>query len=107
MTTKRSINQSALKQNNIGLVLAEIKRERHIVKSVLSRPWRLSFATVSSICEILEQQGFISMEKMSNSTGGRKPKTIQFLPPARYILALNFSLKETMHIVDLARLCYY
>jgi predicted NBD/HSP70 family sugar kinase len=99
---KKTINQSALKKNNIAQVLKEIKREGSVVKTTLSKRLHLSFATVSSICEILEEEGFITMEELGASTGGRKPVTIKFNPNSRYVITINMSLKETIHIALVA-----
>ncbi|MCF7944396.1 MAG: ROK family transcriptional regulator [Spirochaetia bacterium] len=98
MNNKRSFNQSALKQNNIGVVLDEIKRKKSIVKSELSRKLRLSFSTVSNICETLQEQGLINMDSVGDSTGGRKPKSILFQPFSKYIISLDFSVEQALHI---------
>ncbi|MDD3790151.1 MAG: ROK family transcriptional regulator [Sphaerochaetaceae bacterium] len=98
MTIKKTISQAALKKNNIGQVLNEIKREGCVVKTTLAKRLQLSFATVSSICETLEREGFITMEELGVSTGGRKPVTIKFNPNSRFVVTINMSLNGTIHI---------
>ncbi|MGM0432213.1 MAG: ROK family transcriptional regulator [Spirochaetota bacterium] len=92
------IDQNVLKQHNISQVLLEIKHKGEMVKTQLVKQLNLSFATVSSICELLEQQGFISMDTAGVSTGGRKPRKVIFNPTARYIIAVDLSIPDTLHI---------
>ncbi len=42
------------------------------------------------------------MEELGASTGGRKPVTIKFNPNSRYVITINMSLKETIHIALVA-----
>ncbi|MFA5467959.1 MAG: ROK family transcriptional regulator [Sphaerochaetaceae bacterium] len=98
MPIKKTISQSILKKNNIALVLEEIKREKSLFKTTLSKRLQLSFATVSTICEILEADGFIKMEEYGASTGGRKPVIIKFNPNSRYVITINMSLNGALHL---------
>ena len=105
ISKNQSINQSSLKKNNTGLILDEIKRARRMVRSELAHILRLSFATVSGIIEDLKRQGFVTIGEEGVSTGGRKPKSVEFLPESRLVVALDFSVKDKLH-VSLVTLAY-
>jgi predicted NBD/HSP70 family sugar kinase len=84
-------NQKELKQNNAKRIMLEVRRQKHAVKSSLSRALSLSFATVSNICTELQRAGYLVETRTGRSTGGRKPVQIGFNPSARHLLSIDLS----------------
>ncbi len=84
-------NQKELKQNNSKRIFLEIRKEKEVIKSSLSRTLNLSFATVSNICSALERQGLLIERESFESTGGRRPVKLIFNPEAKYIIASDLS----------------
>jgi predicted NBD/HSP70 family sugar kinase len=91
---RKAMHHDALKRHNLTQILLEIQRRKVLVKSDLVKQLHLSFASVSAICEQLEQQGLIHFGGEADSTGGRRPKKIMFNPKARFIISVDLSMPE-------------
>ena len=87
-----------IRESNIKRILLEIREKKRIVKSSLARSLHLSFATVSSMCSNLEERGYISSREVRESTGGRRPVSMQFNPSARYTLAIHINHDFKTHV---------
>lgn len=79
------------KNNNIKVIIRELRRHNGIEKKELQKRSGLSFATVSGICNELVEKGLVEEEHpATNETGvGRIPKILRMKPMARFGLCID------------------
>ncbi len=90
-------------QLNLARVLLEVRQSDGTVRSSLARSLHLSFATVSNLSKVLEQNGYIVSDELRESAGGRRAAQIRFNPTARYTLGLliEHDLRVRLALMDL------
>ena len=91
-------------QLNLVRLLLEIRRTDGTVRSSLAQSLNLSFATVSNLSKVLEENNYILSEDLTQSSGGRRAAEIRFNPSARYSLALliEHNLRVRIALLDLS-----
>lgn len=74
---------------NLARLLLEIRASDGTVRSNLARSLHLSFATVSNLYKVLEENGYIRSDELRQSSGGRRAAEIRFNPRARHSIAIH------------------
>jgi len=69
---------STLNQLNISVVLDRIRRQHSITKSGLAKNLNLSLPTISRIVNTLIEKGYVIEAGFGKSSGGKKPKILEF-----------------------------
>ena len=64
------------KEQSACVILEELKKDEGMTKVELASRLQLSFATISNLCKVLEEKGYILSKEGSVSTGGRRPNKI-------------------------------
>ena len=88
---------------NLARLLLEIRKLDRTVKSSLARSLHLSFATVSNLCKVLEENGYLRGDQLRESSGGRRAAEIRFNPNARFSVAMHIEhdLRVRLALLDL------
>ncbi len=86
------IDQASIKLANRKVILDLMRRERLLTKQEISEKTGISFPTVSSSINHLMNQRLVEEAGTADSTGGRKPKLIKFLPNSRFIFGVTVRL---------------
>jgi len=91
-------------QRNTHRLLVEIRRRETAVRSDLARTLHVSFATISNLCNALQENGYVSTGDTVDSSGGRRPSEIRFNPRARHSVAIHIEhdLRVRVAILDLS-----
>ncbi|MBJ2356369.1 ROK family protein [Sphaerochaeta sp. S2] len=89
---------------NLLKVYSALRVGSPMTKRQLAKEVELTFASVSSICNQLVDQGLARYEEESIFTGGRKAIAVEFVPEYAYALVLDMHHTEyiAMALVDLA-----
>lgn len=89
---------------NLLKVYSALRVGGPMTKRQLAKEVELTFASVSSICNQLVNQGLARYEEESIFTGGRKAVAVEFVPEYAYALVLDMHHTEyiAMALVDLA-----
>ncbi len=97
------INQQTLREANTKAIFMYIASRDQVTKQDICNELRLSFATVSKIVDALVEDGFVCLQEVGVSSGGRKPNIYRFLPASRAIIAIDLSPDNRAHVylVDL------
>ncbi len=83
------IDHSDIKTNNKKRIIKLLSMERELTKLDISRKLDISIPTVTTIVGELMEEGLVEEAGMANSTGGRKPMIIRFLPDSRYSIGID------------------
>lgn len=86
------IDQKSIKLINRRTILDFLRHERISTKQEISEKTGISFPTVSSSINYLIAKGLAEEAGTADSTGGRKPKLIKFLPNSRFVFGINIQL---------------
>lgn len=92
------VNQQTLRESNTKAIFMYIASLETVTKRDICNELRLSFATVSKIVDGLVDDGFVCLQEIGASSGGRKPNIYRFEPASRAIVAIDFSPDNRAHI---------
>ena len=92
------VNQQTLRESNTKAILQYIASLETVTKRDICNELRLSFATVSKIVDGLVDDGFVCLQEIGASSGGRKPNIYRFEPASRAIIAIDFSPDNKAHV---------
>ncbi|MBV7274711.1 ROK family transcriptional regulator [Clostridiaceae bacterium UIB06] len=84
MNKLKAIDQETIKVLNQKKMLQLLYRNKKLTKQDISQALNVSIPTVISNVKELIEQGFLEESGVAESTGGRKPTIIRFLPDSRY-----------------------
>ena len=87
------IDQKTIRTENRKKILQLLIRNREVTIPEISRETRISIPTVTKNINQLITEGIAEEAGVSESTIGRKPMVIRFLPDAYYSLGVEFSVK--------------
>lgn len=87
------INQKTIRTENRKKILQLLIRKRGLTIPEISREIRVSIPTVTKNINQLIDEGIAEEAGVSESTGGRKPMIIRFLPDAYYSFGVDFTLE--------------
>lgn len=98
MKKLKNIDQESIKMLNQKKIIELLYRNRELTKQEISKILKLSIPTViSNVNEIIEE-GFLDEAGVGESSGGRKPVIVRFLPNSRYSIGVCIT-KEQVRIV--------
>ena len=86
-----SITSKDLAETNRERVLRLIYSEKQITRRSIGDYLNLSTPTVAKIVDKLVQEGLIEESGSQQSSGGRKPKTLSFVPFARFAVGVSIT----------------
>ncbi|WP_411682282.1 ROK family transcriptional regulator [Clostridium thailandense] len=84
MNKLKAIDQETIKVLNQKKMLQLLYRNKKLTKQDISQALNVSIPTVISNVKELIEQDFLEESGVAESTGGRKPTIIRFLPDSRY-----------------------
>lgn len=84
MNKLNAIDQETIKALNQKKIIQLLYRNKQLTKQEISQALKVSIPTVISNVKELIEQGFLDESGVAESTGGRKPTIIRFLPNSRY-----------------------
>ena len=91
-------NSKALKKHNQRTVLSEIIKRQPISRSNLTQHLDVSHTTISSLVKGLMNKGLV-VEKISDSTGGRPPRLLNFKGDNKYIISISLEEKKIVYAI--------
>ena len=98
MENSKNINQETIKITNQKKIIQLLYREKQLTNLVISKTIKVSIPTVISNVRELIKQGYLDETKVGESSGGRKPVIVRFLPNCRYSFGVLIT-KEQVRII--------
>lgn len=95
---KLKIDQEAIKILNQKKIMQLLYRNRELTKQDIAKTLKLSIPTVITNVNEIIQQGFLDEAGVGESSGGRKPVIVRFLPNSRYSIGVCIT-KEKVRII--------
>jgi DNA-binding Lrp family transcriptional regulator len=89
--------QERIRDSNNRRILRLLMKQRVLSKQQIARQTGISIPTVANNVSRLIEQGIVEEAGVSESTGGRKPMTVRFLPGARYAFGVDFASNHLTH----------
>ena len=97
-----SVTTKMLAETNRARVLQLLYNEKQLTRRAIGDTLNLSAPTVSKIVDKLIEEGLIQDGAMLQSSGGRKPRTLSFVPVSHFAIGVEIALQRVrMVIVDL------
>ena len=96
MENLKFINQETIKGLNQKKIIRLLYRKKQLTKQEISQALKISIPTVISNVTELIGQGLLDETRIGESSGGRKPVIVRFLPDSRYsfgVLVTNEQVK--------------
>jgi len=93
-----TLDQEMIKDINQKKILQLLQKRREMTKQEMSQILGLSIPTISNNINELMKEGLVEEGGVADSTGGRKPVIIRFLPDARFSFGVDISTQH-VHIV--------
>lgn len=105
MHNLKAIDQETIKILNQKRIIQLLYRKKQLTKQEIAQTLKISIPTVISNVRELIEQGFLDETVVGESSGGRKPVIVRFLPDSKY----SFGVLITKHHVRiiLANLNFY
>ena len=85
------VNHGAIKNYNRKKILNLISTRRELTKQAIALKTGISIPTVANNVSELIQEGLVEEAGVADSTGGRKPLLVRYLPNARYAFGVDFA----------------
>lgn len=98
MSKLKNIDQEAIKMINQKKIMQLLYRNKELTKLEISRTLNLSIPTVITNINELIEQGFLDEAGVGESSGGRKPVIVRFLPNSRYSIGVCIT-KDQIRII--------
>ncbi len=89
-----NLDQETIKDYNKKKILNILYKERNLTKQEIAKRLNLSIPTVISNVNELIEEGLVDEAGVADSTGGRKPVIVQFIPEARYSFGVDIDLEK-------------
>lgn len=97
--SRRAIGtQTDLKHSNYSRVLSLLQRQGLTSKADIAKELGLSIVTVTKVCDSLLELGFCRYSDQLESTGGRRPVGVEFIPHSRLIGVVDLSNEQTIYV---------
>jgi len=88
------LDQETIKKINKKNIIQLLYKKNQLTKQEISKELHISIPTViSNVNEIIEE-GYLDEAGVSESTGGRKPIIVRFLPDARYSFGVSVTINK-------------
>lgn len=91
MFTTYTIDQEMIRDSNQKKILQLLQKRRELTKQEMSQILGLSIPTIATNTNILIAEGLLEEGGIGDSSGGRKPVIIKFLPNARFSFGVDIS----------------
>jgi predicted NBD/HSP70 family sugar kinase len=91
MARQAYLDQEKIKDSNNRRILHLLMRREELSKQQIARETGISVPTVTNNVARLIEEGIMEEAGVSESTGGRKPMMIRFVPDARYAFGVDFA----------------
>ena len=98
MFTQNTFDQEMIKDINQKKILQLLHLKREMTKQDMAQTLGLSIPTISNNSTILMKAGLIGEGGIADSTGGRKPVIMKFLPNSRFAFGVDISTTE-IHVI--------
>ena len=98
MSRLKSVDQETIRILNQKKILNLLYRNNKLTKQEISQKLNISIPTVISNSNALIEQGFLEEAGVAESTGGRKPTILKFLPDSRYSIGVCVT-KDKVRII--------
>ena len=95
---KLKIDQEAIKILNQKKIMQLLYRNKELTKQDIAKTLKVSIPTVITNVNEIIQQGFLEESGVGESSGGRKPVIVRFLPNSRYSIGVCIT-KEQVRII--------
>ncbi|WP_026883290.1 ROK family transcriptional regulator [Clostridium akagii] len=95
MHNLKAIDQETIKILNQKRIIQLLYRKKQLTKQEIAQTLKISIPTVISNVRELIEQGFLDETVVGESSGGRKPVIVRFLPDSKY----SFGVLITKHHV--------
>ena len=92
MLKLHSVDQEIIKDSNRKQILQLLYKRREMTKQEISKELEISIPTVTNNINTLIEEGILQEAGVAESTGGRKPVIVKFIPNSRYSFGVDFSL---------------
>ena len=97
-----TVTTKMLAEANRARVLQLLYNEKQLTRRAIGDALNLSAPTVSKIVDKLIEEGLIEDGAMLQSSGGRKPRTLSFVPTSHYAVGVEITVHRVrMVVVDL------
>lgn len=98
MLKLNSVDQEIIKDSNRKKILHLLHKKRELTKQEISKELEISIPTVTTNINNLIVEGILKEAGVAESTGGRRPVIVSFLPNSRYSFGVEFTL-DSIRIV--------
>lgn len=98
MNKLNSIDQETIKALNQKKIIQLLYRNKQMTKQDIAKDIKVSIPTVISNVNELIEQGFLDEAGVGESSGGRKPTIVRFLPDSRYSIGVCIT-KDQVRII--------
>ncbi|MBU3182650.1 ROK family transcriptional regulator [Clostridium psychrophilum] len=98
MKSLKTTNQETIKITNQKKIIQLLYRKQQLTKRLIAQTVKISIPTVISNVRELIKQGYLDETKVGESSGGRKPAIVRFLPNCRYSFGILIT-KEQVRII--------
>ncbi|KZL90965.1 ROK family transcriptional regulator [Clostridium magnum] len=98
MNKLNAIDQETIKVLNQKKIIQLLYRNKQMTKQDISKELKISIPTVISNVKELIEQGFLDEAGVGESSGGRKPTIVRFLPDSRYSFGVCIT-KDQVRII--------
>ena len=88
------MDQEAIKDSNRKKILNLIVKKRELTKQSIAKEIGISIPTVIANINELLVEGLVEEAGVANSTGGRKPIIVRFLPNSKYSFGVEFTMSS-------------
>ncbi len=92
-------NVIEIKRRNLKSIISYIRFKDDLTKKQIAKDLKLSFATVSNMCNELKLQGVVSEIDSKDLSIGRTPKIIKLNYDQFYFLCIDFHMKDRVKLI--------
>ncbi len=94
MKKEEPITHGSIKNYNRKKILSLLMSKRELTKQEISLKTKISIPTVAANVNELLREGIIEESGVANSSGGRKPVLIKFLPDSKYSFGVDINVER-------------
>ena len=94
MKRDEPITHGSIKNYNRRKILSLLISKRELTKQEISLRTKISIPTVTANVNELIKEGILEESGIANSSGGRKPVLIRFLPDSRYSFGIDINVER-------------
>lgn len=93
MMKLKNVDKDTIRSSNIKLIINLLFNKRELTKQGISKETGLSIPTVINITNELIEDGLVEECGVAESSGGRKPMIVRFMPNSRYSFGVEINSK--------------